>query len=94
MRVRFEIDRSWQQHLEPEENAALEKLGDEILPDMQRNCPVQTGRLKASLDAQVENQILRVGSRDVDYSVDVELGTSTQEAEPFMRPALYRQRSL
>lgn len=94
MRVRFEIDRSWQQRLEPEETRALEKLGDQILPDMQRNCPVQTGRLKASLDSQVENQVLRVGSRDVDYSVDVELGTSTHPAEPFMRPALYRQRSL
>ncbi|KND38481.1 HK97-gp10 family putative phage morphogenesis protein [Streptomyces acidiscabies] len=94
MRVRFEIDPSWQQHLEPEENAALEMLGDQILPDMQRHCPVRTGRLKSSLEAQVENSVLRVGSRDVDYSVDVELGTSTHPAEPYMRPALYRQRSL
>jgi HK97 gp10 family phage protein len=94
MRVRFEIDRAWQQHLEPQENAALEKLGDQILPDMQRHVPVRTGRLRASLDAEVQNGVLRVGSRDVDYSTDVELGTSTHPAEPYMRPALYRQRSL
>ncbi|MFJ8935357.1 HK97-gp10 family putative phage morphogenesis protein [Streptomyces sp. NPDC102365] len=94
MHVRFEIDPSWQQHLEPAENEALEKLGDQILPDMQRNCPVQTGRLKASLTSQVENQTLRVGSRDVDYSTDVELGTSARPARPYMRPALYQQREL
>ncbi len=94
MRVRFEIDPSWQRHLEPAQDAALEKLGDQILPDMQRDCPVQTGRLKASLDAEAHNGVLRVGSRDVDYSVDVELGTSSRPARPFMRSALYRQREL
>ena len=94
MQVRFNIDRSWQQHLEPEETRVLEELGEKILPDMQRNCPVRTGRLKASLDAEVQGDVLRVGSRDVDYSVDVELGTSEQSAEPYMRPALFQQRSL
>ncbi|MBA5222224.1 HK97 gp10 family phage protein [Streptomyces griseoaurantiacus] len=94
MRIRFAIDPSWQQHLEPAEDQALEKLGGDILSDMKRTVPVRTGRLKASLDAETHNGVLRVGSRDVDYSVDVELGTSEQPAEPYMRPALYRQRSL
>ena len=59
------------------------------------NCPVKTGRLRASIDYVVvtegEGQGRTVGyvGSNVEYARFVELGTSRQAAQPYLRPALY-----
>lgn len=55
------------------------------------NCPVDTGRLRASIGVSqsfdTEGAVTTVGS-DVFYSLFVEAGTSRQRAQPYLRPAL------
>ena len=51
------------------------------------NCPVDTGRLRASITTEVGNLEAEVGT-NVEYAPSVEFGTSKQSAQPFMRPAL------
>lgn len=54
-------------------------------------CPVDTGRLRASIDHELGFDALGiyvdVGS-NVEYAAYVELGTSRASAQPFLRPAL------
>jgi hypothetical protein len=85
-------------------------IGPAILADMQHGCPIDTGKLLTSLDkAMVDDETLRVGSRDVDYTVFVVEGHRIvyrnrdgdlvdtgriQPGQDFMRPALYRRRGL
>lgn len=56
-----------------------------------RLCPVDTGRLRASithdLSEDVRGLFAQVGT-DVEYAKYVELGTSRMSAQPFLRPAL------
>jgi hypothetical protein len=85
-----------------------DKIGGGILADMKAGCPVDTSRLLNSLDkGMTDDTTLRVGSKDVDYSVYVVEGHRVAHrgkdgntvytgavvpAQDFMRPALYRQR--
>jgi hypothetical protein len=85
-----------------------EKIGGGILADMQAGCPVDTGDLLKSLDkGMTDDTTLRVGSRDVDYSVWVNEGHRVAyrgrdgntvytgaivPPQDFMRPALFRKR--
>ena len=50
-------------------------------------CPVDTGRLQASITAQSEGASARV-SADTDYAAYVEFGTSRMAAQPYLVPAL------
>jgi HK97 gp10 family phage protein len=56
-----------------------------------RACPVDTGRLRSSiardLGGDSEGIVARVGT-NVEYAPHVEFGTSRQQAQPFLRPAL------
>ena len=52
-----------------------------------QNCPVDTGKLRASISTEVGNLEAEVGT-NVEYAPCVEFGTSKQKAQPFMRPAL------
>lgn len=81
--VRVEMSPSWRADLSAAETALLaEKLGPAILDDAQRGCPVDTGRLKASLDLRVHEgdpPYLTVGSYPddegpVEYAAAVEMG--------------------
>lgn len=85
-----------------------EQIGGAILADMQAGCPVDTSDLLQSLDKGLtDDTTLRVGSRDVDYSVWVVEGHrvayrgkdgntvytgAVVAPQDFMRAALYRQR--
>lgn len=59
--------------------------------DAKRMCPVDTGRLRASITHRVihDRGVIqgRVGT-NVHYGPDVELGTTNQSAQPYLRPAL------
>jgi HK97 gp10 family phage protein len=55
--------------------------------DAARLAPVDTGFLRNSIDKDVQKEkaIVFAGA---DYAAYLEFGTSTQRAQPFMRPAL------
>lgn len=56
-----------------------------------RSCPVDTGRLRSSISHEVNAEggsIVGTIGTNVDYAKYVELGTSNQAAQPFLRPAL------
>lgn len=51
-------------------------------------CPVDTGRLRASIGiTRHPNNVISVGS-NVEYAIFVETGTSRQRAQPYLKPAL------
>lgn len=76
-------------------------LGPRIQENARRTVPVRTGDLKRAIIVQVrldgDTSTLQVGvdphapgvqHPPVDYSVHVELGTSRQAAQPYLRPAI------
>ena len=83
------LDPSAQAHVDTAVGKMLEHLGEDILTDARRFVPVATGRLRESLDSEVNERVLRVGSRDVKYSVYVELGTAPHVIRPKTKKALY-----
>lgn len=89
MRVNF--DRDWRRHIIPEQAALLDHLGTEIAGDAAANAPVRTGALRDSIAHTVDGDTVRIGS-DLDYAGFVEEGTRYMRAEPYLRPALYRER--
>lgn len=54
-----------------------------------RICPVDTGRLRASISSRVEPGPVGVVGTNVEYAPYVELGTVHTPAQPFLTPALY-----
>ena len=60
--------------------------------EAKRLCPVDTGRLRGSITGvvlEISEDIIdgRVGT-NVEYAKKVELGTSMQSSQPYLRPAL------
>lgn len=104
--ARVEIDEGWTAHIQPAKRDLLAgRIGPAILADAQTGCPVDTGALLSSLhqeSADGGNAVRIVADakargsegaiEDYTYAVYVELGTRNMSAEPFMRPALFRQR--
>jgi len=70
---------------------AMEKACLLVEGDAKRICPVDTGRLRASITHETEKSgdevIGRVGT-NVEYGVYVEYGTDRASAKPYLRPAL------
>jgi len=64
--------------------------------DANKMCPVDTSRLRTSLAWEIEKSgkeiIGRVGT-NVEYAVYVEYGTSVMSAQPYLRPALEKNRA-
>ena len=65
----------------------IEKAALTLEKNAKQNCPVDTGKLRASITTEVGNLEAEVGT-NVEYALYVEFGTSKQSAQPFMRPAL------
>ena len=57
--------------------------------DAKKLCPVDTGRLRASITHEIDGLTGYVGS-NVEYSRAVELGTEKQSPQPYLRPALHK----
>lgn len=68
--------------------AALESIGLVAEGYAKKICPVDTGRLRNSITHVVDNgeQAVYIGT-NVEYAPCVELGTHTQKAQPYLRPA-------
>lgn len=70
----------------------LLKLGIRVQNQARINCPVDTGRLRASIGVSEHPApggvtAVRIGS-DVEYAIYVEKGTSRMRAQPYLEPAL------
>lgn len=66
---------------------ALEKIGLVAEGYAKKACPVDTGRLRNSITHQLDgNKAVYIGT-NVEYAPYVELGTSRQRAQEFLRPA-------
>ena len=65
----------------------IEKAALTVERKAKQNCPVDTGKLRASITTEVGKLEAEVGT-NVEYAPYVEFGTSKQSAQPFMRPAL------
>ena len=67
---------------------ALEKIGLLAEGYAQMKCPVDTGNLRASITHEVDagGKAVYIGT-NVEYGPYVELGTSKQKAQPYLRPA-------
>jgi len=67
---------------------ALNKKGLRIVREAKQRAPVDTGRLRASITAELiergDKPRVLVGS-NVDYAPHVEFGTEKQAAQPFLR---------
>lgn len=100
----------WQAHVVAAKRDLMgDKLGPAILADMVGGVPVDTGALRDSLDFEiVDDDRLRIGSRDKEYAGWVEDGHLQAysgpdgetvytgqfiEGQPYMKPALLRKRS-
>ena len=66
----------------------LEAIGMTAETHAKKECPVDTGRLRNSITNAVETneKAVYIGT-NVEYAPYVELGTSRQKAQPFLKPA-------
>jgi len=67
--------------------AAFEEIGQNAEAYAKAACPVDTGRLRNSISHQSKEREMQVGT-NVEYAPCVELGTSRQKAQPYLRPSV------
>ncbi|MFI5687899.1 hypothetical protein [Streptomyces sp. NPDC051636] len=88
-RSRMRIDPSSRAHVDAAIGDWLEHvIGRDILTDARNLVPKRSGRLAESLRAEVQGKVLRVGSLDCNYAVDVEMGTGPHVILPRNKKAL------
>ena len=66
---------------------ALEVIGGRAESYAKQLCPVDTGRLRNSITHAQLTEDTEVIGTNVEYAPYVELGTSRQRAQPYLRPA-------
>lgn len=69
----------------------LIKAANAVERSAKRLCPVDTGRLRASITHRIARDaqgLLALVGSNVHYAIFVELGTRYQRAQPYLRPAL------
>lgn len=58
-----------------------------IISTAKENCPVDTGRLRSSINGKIDDLVVECYAR-TEYAIYVELGTYKMAARPFMRTGL------
>ncbi len=92
--ARVTIDSGGLRRIATAASSLNERIANDVLADMLDIVPRDTGALADSLSVEkVDAKTYRVGSSDIDYAADVELGTSKMAAEPYMQPALFKTRT-
>lgn len=85
----------------PKLPAALRREAERAVERNARECgavakslaPVDTGKLRDSIDARPDGSMAWVVGPHTDYAAYVEYGTSRMAAQPYLTPATERQRS-
>lgn len=81
---------AWQ--ADPEANAMIDRVGEDVAEAARGNAPVDTGALRDSIQSQASEEGGAEPSADivadVPYAAFVEFGTYKDAAQPFLRPAL------
>lgn len=72
---------------EPFRKAAHEWLDEDVLPTAHRLVPKATGALDRSITGEITQNQIRLGAT-APHAAFVEEGTSKQDAQPFLRPAI------
>lgn len=76
----------------------LRPVTDAVAEDARRYVPILSGDLHDTIEPEHLEGEGRVhcggGEKDVDYHLYQEFGTSKMAAQPYMRPALYKRRSV
>ena len=78
----------WELKLEQSIHDFMEDLADDVLNDMRRYCPVDSGALLADLDNEVHGKYARIGARSVPYAIYAEEGAGPHRIEPNSADAL------
>jgi len=84
-------DKKFRTEVNQKVKANMEKACLLVETDAKRICPVDTGRLRASLVHEIEtgkDEITGKVGTNVEYASNVEFGTSKQSAQPYLRPSL------
>lgn len=98
----------WREQIAADVRDMFGKLVGDILEDAKRLAPVDTGRLRESLDSEINGDTARIGT-ELNYALYVEEGHrvayrgadgqvhytgAVVPPQPYLRPALYRKRSI
>lgn len=67
---------------------AIEEFADDVVQHMKGVVPVDTGKLRDSIEKKTEGDAVTVGPRGVEYAEFVEYGTSRSPAQPYVRPTI------
>jgi len=68
----------------------LDSTALKIENDAKQICPVDTGRLRGSINTRKCGSTCRSIGTSVEYAQYVEFGTRRMQAQPFLRPALHK----
>jgi len=96
----MQITPGWQKNLTAGLTAKLHDLGESLVDESREIVPVDTGKLRDSIGYVVENRSATgqfmsptlVFGADEDYASHVEYGTVHQDAQPFIRPVVMKER--
>ena len=69
-------------------DAAVSDFADEVVIHMKGVVPVDTGKLRGSIEKKPAGKGYTVGPRGVDYAEHVENGTSRAPAQPYVAPTI------
>lgn len=96
-RVRISVDRIGLRRVTQASADMVEKVSKEIADDVRSDAPVDTGALRGSVYSETETEGNKTTGRvgyATGYGIYVEEGTSRMAAQPTLKPALYKKRSV
>lgn len=67
---------------------AINEFADDVVNHMKGVVPVDTGKLRDSIEKKSEGTGVTVGPRGINYAEFVEYGTSRAPAQPYVRPTI------
>jgi hypothetical protein len=79
----------WRQNLNRHVSDFMKDLAKDVLDDMQRYCPIDTGTLRADLDYEVHGGYARIGARSVPHAIFAEEGVGPHVIRPNSMEALH-----